>query len=85
MKTRPLFHLSARRHWLAGLALAALGVGLARLLAPAFSAQPRSIVALAGQLVALAGLVVIARGVRLRIEAASAVESSPSLAAPPRA
>ena len=84
MKMSPAFHASAR-HWLAGLALAAVGVALARLAAPAVSPPPCAVVVLAGPLVALSGLVVISRGVRLRIEAASAAESSPPPAAPPRA
>ena len=79
----PVFHASAR-HWLSGLALAAAGVALARVVAPSFSAQPRAVLALAGQLVAITGLLVIARGIRLRIENAAS-SSSPTIPASPRA
>jgi len=67
----PVFHASAR-HWLAGLALAAVGVAAARLLAPALSDTPRSVVTLLGQVIALSGLLVIALGVRRRVRDAAA-------------
>lgn len=67
----PAFHASAR-HWLAGLVLAAAGVAIARLIAPAFADRARAALALAGELVALAGLLVIALGIRRRIRRASA-------------
>lgn len=64
------FRASAR-HWLAGLALATLGVAVNRLLAPAFPAgQLRAAIALSGELVALAGLAVIALGIRRRLKLA---------------
>lgn len=72
----PAFHASAR-HWLAGLALAAVGVVSARLLAPALPAVPGSIVAFLGQMTALSGLLVIALGVRRRVRSA-ADEANPS-------
>ncbi len=78
----PVFHASAR-HWFAGLALAVLGVSLARLVAPALDVQPRAVVTLAGQLISLSGLLVIARGIRLRIATASA--GTPPVSGSPRA
>ena len=62
----PAFRVNARP-WLAGLALAVAGVVLTRLVAPDFSARPRAALALAGELLALAGLLVIALGIRRRL------------------
>lgn len=60
------------RHWLTGLALAGAGVAVNRLLAPAFpvGSVPRAACALTGQLVALAGLLVIMLGIRARLRRA---------------
>jgi hypothetical protein len=64
----PVFH-AAPRHWLAGIGLAALGVLVARLLAPSVADEPRAraFVALFGELLALAGLFVIVLGIRRRL------------------
>ena len=67
----PAFNASAR-HWLAGIALAAVGVVVARLLAPAFDVRLRAALALLGELTALAGLYVIVLGIRRRLRLASA-------------
>ncbi|MBI5690875.1 MAG: hypothetical protein HZC55_12370 [Verrucomicrobia bacterium] len=53
--------------WRLGLALAAAGVLLARLVAPRFSSSAQPGLALVGELLALAGLAVIAAGVSRRI------------------
>lgn len=73
----PAFHASAR-HWLAGLALAVLGVVIARLVAPGFAPRPRATLALVGEVVALAGLLVIALGIRRRLRLAAAEAGSPA-------
>lgn len=66
----PALRTSAR-YWIAGLALAAAGVMVNRLLAPGFASQQiRAAGALAGELVALTGLLVIMLGVRRRIRIA---------------
>jgi hypothetical protein len=66
----PALRASAR-HWLAGLALAISGVVVNRLLAPVFAgAQLRAAFALAGELAALTGLVIIMFGVRRRLRLA---------------
>lgn len=63
----PVFHASARS-WLAGLALATAGVALTRFAAPLLEAGTslRAFTALGGQITALAGLLVIALGIRRR-------------------
>lgn len=58
------------RYWLIGIALAITGVSANRLLAPLFDARPRSAVAVAGELVAIAGLCVIVVGINRRLRLA---------------
>jgi len=58
--------------WLGGVALAAAGVIVARLAAPAFGGAARPAVELAGELLALGGLAVIAVGVSRRVQQGSA-------------
>ena len=58
---------ASRLYWLSGLALAAIGVLLARLVAPTLEGRAGSLVTLTGQLVALGGLVTICFGVRRRV------------------
>lgn len=53
--------------WLAGIILAAVGVLLARFAAPGLGERARALTALAGELLALGGLVVIAIGVSRRV------------------
>lgn len=65
-----VFHASAR-HWLAGLALAGLGVALARVAAPRLDLRPGAACALLGELVAICGLLVIALGIRRRLRLAA--------------
>ena len=79
----PVFRASAR-HWLAGLALAAAGVALARLVAPGFADRARAAVALSGELLALAGLFVIAHGIRRRLRHAGSTPDGPAPASAPR-
>lgn len=71
----PVFRASAR-FWLAGLALAVVGVALAREVAPRLgdAERARALVALAGEIAALAGLFVIALGIRRRARAAAEAE-----------
>ena len=52
--------------WRRGLVLAAAGIVLTRAAAPALADPGRSVVALAGELVALGGLTAIAIGIRRR-------------------
>jgi len=61
---------AARHYWIAGFALALIGVLLARVAAPHFEARPRTIINVAGRLLGIAGLFVIAFGVNRRIAAA---------------
>jgi hypothetical protein len=58
------------RYWLTGIALAFVGVSANRLLAPLFDPRPRAIVAVAGELIALAGLGVIIFGINRRLRLA---------------
>jgi uncharacterized membrane protein YdcZ (DUF606 family) len=53
--------------WMGGVALAAAGVIAARVAAPALGGAAQSTVAIAGQLLALGGLAVIAVGVSRRV------------------
>jgi uncharacterized membrane protein YidH (DUF202 family) len=79
----PAFHASAR-YWVSGIALAAAGVVIARLVAPAFEARPHAALALFGELTALAGLYVIVLGIRHRLRLDSAAtENAPSHDVPP--
>ena len=64
------------RYWLTGIALAFVGVSANRLLAPLFDARPRAIVAVAGELVALAGLGVIIFGINRRLRLAGELANS---------
>lgn len=59
--------VAAKLHWIAGIALAIVGVILARIVAPEFGTRVHSVVAAGGQLVAISGLVVICFGVRRRV------------------
>lgn len=69
----PALRASAR-HWLAGLALATVGVVVNRLAAPALAdLHHRAVLAVTGELIALAGLGVIMLGIRRRIRLATAV------------
>lgn len=67
----PAVHASAR-HWLAGLALAVLGVVIARLIASDLAPRPHAALTLVGELTALAGLLLIALGIHRRLRAAAA-------------
>jgi hypothetical protein len=62
---------SSARYWFTGLALAAVGVCVNRALAPVFDTRPRAVVAVAGELVALAGLGVIVFGINRRLRHAN--------------
>lgn len=53
--------------WLGGIGLAAVGVVLTRLAAPTFALAERPLVQVAGELLALGGLGVIAWGVSRRV------------------
>jgi Na+-transporting NADH:ubiquinone oxidoreductase subunit NqrB len=54
-------------HWIYGTLIAFAGVAVSRLLAPEFAGRVHAMVALAGQFVALGGLMVILRGIRRRL------------------
>ncbi len=58
---------ASARHWLAGIAIAGVGVAVSRLIAPGFDAPGRAATALAGQLIALSGLLIILLGIRRRL------------------
>lgn len=60
------------RYWAAGLALACLGVVLARWAAPQMSTKWGAWTAVLGQITAIAGLFIIAVGIQRRIHRASA-------------
>lgn len=64
MKNSPL--IQSARWWIAGLALALAGVIAVRVAAPRLDDPVRAAVSAGGQLLALAGLVVIAFGVHRR-------------------
>lgn len=53
--------------WLGGTALAAVGILVTRIAAPALDAPARPLVQVAGELLALGGLLVIAYGVSRRM------------------
>lgn len=54
-------------YWISGIATSLLGVALVRLVAPQLAEKPAAILGAIGHIVALAGLVVIAIGVRQRV------------------
>lgn len=58
--------------WLGGVALAATGVIVARIGAPALGASAQPVVEVVGELLALGGLAVIALGVGRRVQRDSA-------------
>lgn len=60
------------RYWVAGVVVALAGVLLARGLAPRLATEARAWVEVVGQLMGLAGLLIIALGVRRRLRAAVA-------------
>ena len=66
---------AAAGHWVFGTAMAFAGVAVSRLLAPGFGGRPHAAVALAGQLIALGGLVVILFGIRRRLRRATSAAS----------
>ena len=68
---------SARTHWVIGTALAVVGVVVARVIAPGLHERMHSGVAATGQIIALAGLVVICFGVRRRVWSSGAEAPSP--------
>jgi hypothetical protein len=74
----------ARATWLAGIATSMSGVALARMLAPSLDKPLRLYTTVGGQILALAGLFIIAVGVRNRIRKASAelAQQSPGTDAP---
>jgi Na+-driven multidrug efflux pump len=61
---------AARRTWIAGIAIALIGVLLTRVLASHFENQPRLILTVAGRILGIVGLVVIAFGINRRLAAA---------------
>jgi len=66
-------------YWLAGLALATLGVILKRFGAPTLAdLQHRAALAVTGEIIALAGLGIIMLGIRRRIKLASADHPTPA-------
>lgn len=66
---------SVRNYWIAGILLAIAGVLLARVVAPGLEGKTRSAVALAGQLIAVGGLVTISFGIRKRLASSPAPTS----------
>jgi hypothetical protein len=58
---------AARRYWISGIVIALTGVILARLIAPHLSEKTAIFVKVAGQLIAIVGLVVIPIGVSRRV------------------
>ncbi|MBI5380946.1 MAG: hypothetical protein HZA31_03500 [Opitutae bacterium] len=66
----------ANRYWIGGTLAAFGGVALARLVAPSLEGKIRVYVTLAGQLLALAGLLVICIGVRQRLRATPEEDSA---------
>lgn len=78
---------AAAPHWITGLALAVTGVAIARLFAPTCATtQTQALVAVTGELTALAGLAVILLGIRRRLHSAAVALASTarpdSIAAP---
>lgn len=67
---------ASARHRIAGLVLAVVGVGLARLVAPACEPVLRGRLTLAGVMIAASGLFAIAWGVRKRLREEAAAAST---------
>lgn len=59
------------RPWIAGIAVAFLGIALVRGLAPSLDGDTRIYVTVAGQLLACGGLLIICLGLRRRIKHAT--------------
>lgn len=58
-------------YWVGGIATAFLGVLVARFIGPLFDGNTRLYLLLAGQLLAISGLFIIALGIRNRVKKAS--------------
>jgi|GEM_PF-1085389 len=67
---------SARRTWIAGTVIALIGVLLARVLAPHFENRPRILLNVAGRILGIAGLVIIAFGINRRVAASQKDEQT---------
>ena len=80
LQMSPVFHAAAR-HWIAGIALAFVGVVLNRIAAPAFTGTPHILLAASGQILGAGGLLVIALGIRRRIKN-STTASADEISAP---
>ncbi len=65
----------ANRTWIGGILVAFLGVALTRLVAPRFASGTREWLDVAGQIIAFAGLFIIAYGIKRRRDADTKVES----------
>ncbi len=59
------------RYWIAGFSTSLAGVTLARVVAPSFASPFSPVLTVAGQLLALGGLLIICLGVRRRIQQAA--------------
>ena len=58
---------AARRYWIAGIVIALIGVFLARVVAPHFDNQTGVMLTVAGRLLGMGGLIVIAIGISRRV------------------
>lgn len=68
------------RHWIAGLATAALGCILVRVVAPELETVARRWVTVAGEIIALAGIIITACGVKRRVTRLAGEEGEVSAA-----
>jgi hypothetical protein len=66
----------SRRYWIAGIAIAVIGVLLSRVLAPRFDARLGDILKASGRLLGMGGLVVIAIGLNRRAKANAGKEEA---------
>ncbi|MFT3782671.1 MAG: hypothetical protein QM790_11710 [Nibricoccus sp.] len=69
---------SAWRYWVAGIALALIGVVVARVLAASYTGRSHAVIVSLGRLATIIGLLVIAIGINRRAKNAAKDESSES-------
>ena len=58
---------ASRRYWITGIAVAMIGILLARVIAPHFEGRPHVVLTAIGRLLGFSGLIIISIGVSRRV------------------
>lgn len=69
---------TSRGYWTLGILAAAAGIILTRVIAPQFAPKTAAIAKVSGQVIAIAGLVIIAVGIKRRRRGAADDDSTPA-------